>query len=324
MNKKKKILVTGGAGFIGRWVVKQLLKKDCLVWVIDNLENGSEKNLIEFKHNKNLKDLIIGDVANREVLSPIFNEKFDICIHLAAQINVHESLDNPSKSFHSNVIGTYNILEEAKKHTVKVVLIGTCMVYDMAGYNGFITENSRVKPASPYAGSKLAAENLADSYANGFGLPVAILRPFNTYGPFQKSNLEGGVVSIFIKNFLENKPLPVFGDGTQTRDLLYIEDCVDFIVRASFSDKTNGEVLNAGLGKDIAIKDLALMICKDPDKIQFVQHLHPQSEIKKLICNNSKAKRLLGWEPQVSVKEGIEKTKEWIKSYHNINSLIFQ
>ena len=259
------------------------------------------------------------DIDNKKVYEqvkkdfPFFEEKVDICIHLAAQINVHESLKNPSKSFFSNVIGTYNILEEAKKHNVKVVLIGTCMVYDMAN-NGAISENSPVKPASPYAGSKLAAENLADSYARGLGLPVVILRPFNTYGPFQKSNMEGGVVSIFIKNFLENKPLPVFGDGTQTRDLLYIEDCSDFIVRASFSDKTNGEVLNAGLGKDIAIKDLALMVCKDSSKIQFVPHIHPQSEIKRLICNYSKVKRLLNWEPLTSLEEGIEKTKEWIKA----------
>ena len=313
MNKKKNILVTGGAGFIGRWVVKRLLEKDCCVWIIDNLENGSEENLSEFKNDRNLKDLIVGDVVNRNDILPFFEEKVDICIHLAAQINVHESLKNPSKSFFSNVIGTYNILEEAKKHNVKVVLIGTCMVYDMAN-NGAISENSPVKPASPYAGSKLAAENLADSYARGLGLPVVILRPFNTYGPFQKSNMEGGVVSIFIKNFLENKPLPVFGDGTQTRDLLYIEDCSDFIVRASFSDKTNGEVLNAGLGKDIAIKDLALMVCKDSSKIQFVPHIHPQSEIKRLICNYSKVKRLLNWEPLTSLEEGIEKTKEWIKA----------
>ena len=313
-NRKIKVLVTGGAGFIGRWVVKKLLEKDCHIWIIDNLENGSEENIGEFKNDANLKDLIIGDVVNRNDIISIFKEKFDICIHLAAQINVHESLENPSKSFYSNVIGTYNILEEAKKHTVKLVLLGTCMVYDMAGNNGAISENSPIKPASPYAGSKLAAENLADSYAYGFGLPVVILRPFNTYGPFQKSNMEGGVVSVFIKSFLENRPLPVFGDGTQTRDFLYIEDCADFIVRASFSKKTNREVLNAGLGKDIAIKDLAFMICKDSAKIQFVPHLHPQSEIKKLVCNNSKARRILNWEPQTSLEEGIEKTKEWIKA----------
>ena len=314
MNSKKKVLITGGAGFIGRWVVKRFLEKDCHVWIIDNLENGSEENLSEFEKDNNLRDFLIGDVINSNDIKPLFKEKFDICVHLAAQINVHESLDNPSKSFYSNVIGTYNILEEAKKNTVKVVLLGTCMVYDMAGNNGSISENSPVKPASPYAGCKLAAENIADSYGHGLGLPIVILRPFNTYGPFQKSNMEGGVVSIFIKNFLENKPLSVFGDGTQTRDLLYIEDCADFIVRASFSEKANREVLNAGLGKDIAIKDLAYMICKDPTKIEYIPHIHPQSEIKKLICNNSKAKKLLNWEPQTSLEEGIEKTKEWIKA----------
>lgn len=314
MNKNKKILVTGGAGFIGRWVVKNLLEKDCQVWVVDNLENGSKENLSEFKNCKNFKGLTIGNVANRDVLSLLFNEKFDICIHLAAQINVQESLDNTYKSFSSNVVGTYNVLEEARKNAVKVVLLGTCMVYDVAKSNGAINENYPLKPASPYAGSKLAAENLADSYANGFGHPIVILRPFNTYGPFQKSNTEGGVVSIFIKNLLDHKPLSVSGDGNQTRDLLYVEDCADFIVKASFSEKTIGKVLNAGLGKDIAIKELALKICKDPDMIKFVPHPHPQSEIKKLICDNSKVKQLLGWEPKTSLEEGIEKTQKWIEA----------
>ncbi len=314
MNKNKKVLVTGGAGFIGHWVVKKLLEKDCQVWIIDNLENGSEENLIGFKNHKNLKDVIIGDVVDPKVLSPLFKEEFDICIHLAAQINVQESLDNPYKSFSSNIVGAYNILEDAKKTKVKIVLIGTCMVYDMVRNNGSLSEKSPIKPASPYAGSKLAAENLADSYSRAFDLPLVILRPFNAYGPFQKSNMEGGVVSIFLKNFLENKPLSLFGDGTQTRDLLYVEDCADFIVRASFSEKVNREVLNAGLGKDISIKDLALMICKDPAKIQYVPHPHPQSEIKRLVCDNSKASKLLGWKPQTSLEEGIEKTKKWLRT----------
>lgn len=319
MNKNPKILVTGGAGFIGRWVVKKLLEKDCCVRVIDNLENGSEKNLSEFTHCKNFMDLVIGNVADKKALSSLFKEKYDICIHLAAQINVQESLDNSYKAFSSNVVGTYNILEEAKNNTVKVVLIGTCMVYDLAGSNGAIDENCSIKPVSPYAGSKLAAENLASSYAYGFGLQVVTLRPFNTYGPFQKSNMEGGVVSIFIRNSLENKPLLVFGNGTQTRDLLYVEDCADFIVRASFSPETNREVLNAGLGTDIAIKDLALKICKDPAKIKFVSHPHPQSEIKRLICSNAKVKQLIGWVPETSLDKGIEKTHKWIeKNYLSV------
>lgn len=187
------------------------------------------------------------------------------------------------------------------------------MVYDMALASEAIDEEHSVMPMSPYAASKLAAENMALSYYHGCGLPLTILRPFNTYGPLQKVNMEGGVVSIFIQRNLENKVLKVFGDGTQTRDLLYVEDCADFIVKAAFSDKLNGEILNAGFGEDISINDLALMIAKDPKKIVHVEHHHPQSEIQRLVCDYSKAKALLGWAPKTSIEEGIKKTEEWLK-----------
>jgi nucleoside-diphosphate-sugar epimerase len=126
--------------------------------------------------------------------------------------------------------------------------------------------------------------------------------------------MEGGVVSIFIRNFLEGKTLDVFGDGTQTRDLLYVEDCADFIVKAAFSDKAVGVIINAGSGRDVAIKDLAFLICKDAERIKYVEHHHPQSEIPKLLCDYTKAKKLLGWAPKISLEKGIEKTKEWIRS----------
>jgi nucleoside-diphosphate-sugar epimerase len=123
--------------------------------------------------------------------------------------------------------------------------------------------------------------------------------------------MEGGVVSIFVNSLLQGQPLKIFGDGAQTRDLLYVEDCADFIVNASFDEKAVGEVINAGSGKDIAIKDLALLICKDPKRMKRVKHHHPQSEIPKLLCNYAKAKEILGWVPKTPLEE--EKTKEWIK-----------
>ena len=124
-----------------------------------------------------------------------------------------------------------------------------------------------------------------------------------------KSDMEGGVVSIFVKSLLEGQPLKVFGDGMQTRDLLYVEDCAEFIVEASFDEKAVGEVINAGSGKDIAINDLALLICKDPERIKHVKPHHPQSEIPKLLCDYTKAKEMLGWVPKTALEAGIEKTK---------------
>ena len=305
------ILVTGGAGFIGRWVVKKLLNDGYEVCVLDNLSNGRIENIKEFEDNPNFK-FTKGDIRDENLLGEVFKD-IDICIHAAAAINVQESIENPQRYYDVNVNGTFNILEEARKRDVKVVLIGTCMVYDLTSSKA-ISEWHSPNPKSPYAGSKLAAENLALSYFHAYDLPVVITRPFNTYGPYQKSDMEGGVVSIFIRSLLEEKTLTVFGDGTQTRDLLYVEDCVEFIAKAAFSDKAVGEVINAGYGKDIAIKDLALLICKDVERVRYVEHHHPQSEIPKLLCDYTKANKLLGWEPMTSLEEGIEKTKKWIKS----------
>lgn len=312
-------LVTGGAGFIGRWVVKNLLSRGRKVVVIDNLSNGRKENLEEFKFNPNLEKFLVGDIKNPHIIEKLFLEyKFTNCFHLAAQINVQESLDHPERAFENNIIGTYNILEGARKYNTKVILIGTCMVYDLADTNIAISEDHRIKPSSPYAGSKVAAEELALSYYYGLGLPIVILRPFNTYGPFQKTNMEGGVVSIFVNLKLKNESLKVFGDGTQRRDLLYVEDCAEFIVLASENENCIGEIINAGTGKDISINDLAKLIVKDEKHIVHVKHHHPQSEIMKLRCDSSKAKKLLNWEPKTTLEEGILKLEEWIKNYESM------
>ena len=308
------ILVTGGAGFIGRWVVKELVMNKKEVVVIDNLINGKKENLEEFVNNPNLIEIVYDSILNRENLENLFsNYSFETCIHLAAHINVQESLDYPEKSFENNIIGTYYILEAARKYDTKVVLIGTCMVYDLADLNKPISENHPIKPTSPYAGSKIAAEELAMSYFYGYNLPIVILRPFNVYGPFQKTNMEGGVVSIFVSRKLKNKKLIIFGDGKQTRDLLFVEDCANFIVKASNCKNCIGEIINAGTGKDISINDLALLIVLDKSQIEHVKHHHPQSEIMKLVCDSSKAKRILNWESKTSLEEGILKLEKWIK-----------
>lgn len=306
------ILVTGGAGFIGRWVVKELLSKKYDVMALDNLSNGSIRNIKEFQKNSNFA-FLKSDVLDKRKLGAAIGKNIDTCIHLAAQINVQESIDYPERAFKTNIVGTYNVLEGCRKHDVKLVLVGTCMVYDMA-VSKPINEQHPLKPASPYAGSKLAAEELAISYFEGYDLPMVIARPFNTYGPYQKSNLEGGVMSIFIKRNLEGKPLLVFGDGKQTRDLLYVEDCADFVVRAAFNKRAIGEIINAGSGRDTSINKLAEMICKDRGKIKHVPHPHPQSEVPKLVCDYSKAKKLLGWRPKTSLEDGIRKTTEWLAS----------
>jgi len=307
------ILVTGGSGFIGRWVVKRLLEDDNHVWILDDLSNGRAENLNKFRDYPNL-DVTIGDIKDTALLSKLFKSNFDICIHLAASIIVQDSIDHPRKTFENDVVGTFNVLEEAKKTKTKFVFMSTCMVYDTASTDGAISETHPTKAASPYAGAKLAGENMVQSYFHAYDLPTVIVRPFNTYGPYQKSTGEGGVVSIFVQRDLCDDILNIYGDGTQTRDLMYVEDCAEFVVQAAYSDAANGEILNAGLGEDIMINDLAALVCKDADRIQHVKHIHPQSEIPKLVCDYSKAKRVLGWEPKTPLIKGIELMKEWIKS----------
>lgn len=307
------ILVTGGAGFIGRWVVKKLLEDKHKVWVLDNLSNGSKENIKEFINYSNLIEFVEGDIKDTLVLDKLFQNKFDICYHLAASINVQDSIDDPKTTFENDTIGTFNVLELCKRDNTKMLLMSTCMVYDMATSDDGITEEHPTKPASPYAGSKIAAENMVLSYWYAYGLPTVVVRPFNTYGPFQKSSGEGGVVAIFIKKDLGKEDLAIYGDGTQTRDLLYVEDCAEFVINAGMSDNCNGHILNAGLGRDIAINDLAYLVCGDKNKIKHVPHIHPQSEIMKLVCNYEKAKKVLGWAPKTTLEEGIEKTRKWIK-----------
>jgi len=305
-----KILVTGGAGFIGRSVVKRILK-DHETTALDNLTNSNTGNVVDFQGDSRFR-FLKADILDRDLIKDAFKE-VDLCIHLAAQVNVQESLDYPERAFANNVIGTFNVLEECRKRDAKLVLVGTCLVYDFA-LSRAIDEKHPLKPASPYAGSKVAAENLAISYYHGYGLPIVILRPFNTYGPHQKSSAEGGVVSIFIRSLLEGKDILIYGDGEQTRDFLYVEDCADFIVKAAFCQEAIGEVINGGTGKDISINDLARIICRDKTRIKHVPHIHPQSEIRKLMCDCSKARRLLKWKPKTSLGEGIRKTTQWIRS----------
>ncbi len=303
------ILVTGGAGFIGSWVVKQLSEKKHHVIVIDDLSTGLLENIKSLKNVKFCK----GDIRNNKDVDRCFEEHIDICIHLAAQTDIQESLDNPKKSVDVNILGTFYLLEACRKQKTRFVLVSTCMVYEMA--DKAIDELHSVKPISPYGASKLAAENLALSYYYGYGLPVIILRPFNTYGPCQKTNMEGSVVTIFIDKKINGQDISIFGNGKQTRDLLYAEDCADFIVDASFSEKAVGQILNAGTGKEISINDLAILIYgeNNKDKIKYVKHHHPQSDIQRLLCNSSKAQSLLNWKARTSLSEGIRKTEAWLR-----------
>ena len=352
------VLVTGGAGFIGSWVVKGLLDRGCKVVALDDLSNGSMRNISNnmIQYPESLK-FIEGDVRDNNLLRSLFDENnFEVCFHLAASINVQDSIDNPRLAFENDTVGAVNVLEQCRRvsrtshlttcnaaackgvefemaaeelphgqaddksaapaRQCKLVFMSTCMVYDMADMesDAGINELHPTKASSPYAGSKIAAENMVMSFWYAYGHPITIIRPFNTYGPLQKSSGEGGVIAIFIKNALDGKAISIYGDGRQTRDFLYVEDCADFVIRAGLSARTNGRILNAGFGKDISINQLAHMISGGSTQIKHIRHIHPQSEIARLLCNYDKAEELLGWTPKISLEEGIRRTREWIEA----------
>jgi len=306
------VVVTGGAGFIGRWVSGELLDRGHEVRALDDLSNGSRRNVAEFADDPRFS-LAEGDVRDRDDVAAVFDGEVDACIHLAAEIDVQESLDDPTAHVETNVEGTHNVLEACRRTDTRLGLVGTCMVYDMAGTDAGIDESHPVDPASPYAGSKLAAEDMATGYYHGYDLPVVTLRPFNTYGPYQKTGMAGGVVSIFVRRDLEGRTLKVFGDGTQTRDLLYASDCARFVVDGTFSDGAVGEVLNAGTGRDVSINDLAALVASEGTPVEHVEHHHPQSEVQRLRCAPSKAESLLGWRPEVGLEEGVERLRTWMR-----------
>ena len=306
-----KTVVTGAAGFIGRWVVKDFVERGHDVVGFDDLSNGSRENIEEFDDEPSFK-FVEGDVRNEGEVSEVLDDA-DVCVHLAARIDVQESIDDPVSHFKANVVGTQNVLEACRENDTRLSLVGTCMVYDMVESGGGIDEGHPVKPASPYAGSKLASENMAESYYHAYDLPVTVLRPFNTYGSFQKTDMEGGVVSIFMSRDIEGETLKIFGDGTQTRDLMYVTDCARFIVEGTLEEDAVGEVLNAGTGQDVSINELAELVATGDTRIEHVEHHHPQSEVQKLKCDPTKAQEVLGWEPEVSLEEGIEELREWLR-----------
>jgi len=315
----EKVAVTGAAGFIGRWVVAELLDRGHTVYGLDNFSNGSERNIEEFRDDDAFQ-VYEGDVRSKEVVDQLFEHDIDVCLHLAAEIDVQESLEDPHSHFDSNVVGTQHVLEACRRNDTRLGLIGTCMVYDMVDSEEGINEEHPTKPASPYAGSKLAAEDLAEGYYHGYDLPVTILRPFNTYGPYQKTGMAGGVVSIFTDRDIRGEPLKISSDGTQTRDLLYATDCARFIVDATFSDETIGEVINAGTGTDVSINELAELIATGDTEITHVEHHHPQSEVQKLLCDPTKANELLDWEPEVTLEEGVSQLRAWLRDRREIDS----
>jgi UDP-glucose 4-epimerase len=306
-----RVLVTGAAGFIGRWVVADLLERGHSVLPVDNLVAGDRENLVALAGHPGLSPLVVGDIRDAEACRRWAGD-VEAIAHLAASISVQDSIDDPAATFENDVVGTFNLLEAARHARTRLLFMSTCMVYDRATEPAGIDEDHPTKAASPYAASKLAGEALTLSYHHAYDLPTTVVRPFNTYGPFQRSVGEGGVVAIFTRQSLAGEPLRIYGDGTQRRDLLYVTDCARFVAEALLAEAAVGRILNAGTGVDVSINDLAAAIEPHPGRIQHVPHLHPQSEIAVLRCDPTRARHVLGWSPTVDLETGLARVRAWM------------
>jgi len=248
-----KIVVTGGAGFIGLYLINHLLKKENQITILDNFSN-SDKNLTKILQHKNLK-IIEGDIRKINDVNNCLKEQ-DIVIHLAAKISVSQSILNPSETFEVNVDGTKNVLEACKKNNIKKIIIASsAAVYGEGGSGMKLKENTKTDPVSPYGKSKLIMEQEIEKNLLKYNkLDCIILRFFNIFGVGQTSEY-AGVITKFVERISLDKPLEIFGDGMQTRDFVSIHDIVESI-NAAIKNGKNG-TYNIASGKAITINKLA-------------------------------------------------------------------
>lgn len=294
-----RILVTGGAGFIGKHLVKFLIEKGHLVTIFDNFSN-SEKNSVAFHVNMGAK-IIEGDITKFEDIINAINGH-DIVIHLAAKISVEESIKNPSETFHINVDGTKNVLVACEKtHVKKLIVASSAAVYGESLPNVRLTEDSKIDPISPYGESKVMMEREIGNFIAKHNINCVILRFFNIYGVGQSPEY-AGVITKFIKRIIENKPLEIFGDGMQTRDFVSIKDVIDSIYDAIENGK-NG-TYNIASGKIITIKELAeFMISLSGKDLEIIYNNAKKGDIKFSQADISLAKKELRYLPKYGLEE---------------------
>jgi UDP-glucose 4-epimerase len=296
------ILVTGGAGFIGKYLVKFLLEKENSVTIFDNFSNSSEKS-INFLTEMGAK-IVKGDITNIKDLENVI-ENYDTIIHLAAQISVLESIKNPDKTFQVNVEGTNNVLSICKKNFVKkIVIASSAAVYGESSQNNQLKEESQMEPISPYGESKMKMEQNIIKFANNNKIDYVILRFFNIYGIGQSPEY-AGVITKFLKNIINEESLKIFGDGLQTRDFVAIHDVIQSIYNALICDK-NG-VFNIASGEKITIKELAKQMITLSGKTLEIQFLaEKQGDIRHSQANIERSKNQIAYSPKWELKEGIK------------------
>jgi len=309
--KNKKVLITGGAGFIGSHLADRLIEKGDKVVIVDNLSGGNTKNINEKAtfYKNDICDASIGKIFRKE--------KPEIVFHFAAQVNARKSVDRPIEDAQNNILGSINILENCVRVKVKKVIFASSGGV-MYGETKVIPtpENHSANPMCPYAINKLSVESYLRYYHKVFGLKYASLRFSNVYGARQNPESESGVVSIFCSNMFLGNPVTIYGSGSQTRDFIYINDAVDASI--SVMKKKGEGIYNISTAKEASINAIFNIIKKESGlrcKKKYAKAI--VGEQQRSCLDYSRAKKVLNWQPKYILEEGIRNTIEWYESKIN-------
>lgn len=308
----KRALVSGGAGFIGSWLCEELLNNGFSVLCVDNLCTGREKNISHLKDNKNFEFLM------HDITKPIENiNDIDFIFHLASPASPPDYQKLAIETLMVNSLGTLNLLESARKNKSRFLLASTSEVYgdplenpQKESYWGNVNPNGE---RSMYDEAKRFSEALVMSYKRKYDEDVRIVRIFNTYGPRMRKE-DGRVVSNFINQALQDKSLTVYGDGKQTRSFCYVSDMVSGLMKMMFTNDLNGQVINLGNPNEKKVAEIAEIIkMMTGSNSEIVFKDLPKDDPKQRCPDISKAEKLLGWQPKITLEEGLKKIVDWYR-----------
>lgn len=313
-SKRAKILITGGAGFIGSHIADRFLRKDYDVVIVDDLSTGREENVPEdAKFRK-------ADIQDNVALSAIFEqEKPDFVCHQAAQKDVRLSVADPAFDARINILGSINVLQNCMKHKVRKVVFASTGGAIYGEQDIFpALETHPARPISPYGITKLVTEHYLYYYKVVHGLNYVSLRYSNVYGPRQDPHGEAGVVAIFIQKMLDGEEPVINGDGEQTRDFVYVGDVAMANVLSVESERT-GEIFNVGTGIETTVNEIAQQIKKiiNPD-IKLKHGPSKPGEQKRSVIDCKKARNILGWEPRVALSDGLKETCDYFSNSSDV------
>ena len=314
--RNTRVVVTGAGGFIGSHLVERLLELDADVTAFVRYNSRNDLGVLDFVGDERHRLRIVsGEIRELETVRRLIKDA-DVVFHLAALVGIPYSYVHPSEVVEVNTIGTLNVLTAAKDAgTKKVVVTSTSEVYGSA-LKVPIAEDHPRQPQSPYSASKIASDAIALSFYHSFDLPVAIVRPFNTYGPRQSDR---AIIPTIISQALTRREIQL-GNTTPTRDFTYVVDTAEGMLRVGECDASVGQEINLGSGNEISIGDLATKIAAIVgDGVTVTrreERMRPsKSEVVRLLADNSKARQLVGWEPRITLDEGLRLTVAWVRDH---------